>query len=145
MSTMSSKSIPAAAPPKRVLCIDDSEVVLDRIRATLEPHGYEVVTTSQTVGAARYLPGCGLVIVDFHMPGFDGAQVVASLRSGLSKNEGRPVPLFYLYTSTAATSEYVRLGFDGVFTRKGDELALAPQVDAAFRRLRMRELANRKK
>ena len=139
-----SKSMPSAAP-RRVLCIDDSEVILDRIKATLAPHGYEVVTTSQTVGAARHLPGCGLVIVDFHMPGFDGATVVSSLRSGLSKNESSSVPLFYLYTSTSATAEYAKLGFDGVFTRKGDELALVPQVDAAFRRLKMRELVAKKR
>ena len=130
---------------RRILCIDDSEVILDRIKATLEPQGYEVVTTSQTVGAARHLPGCGLVIIDFHMPGFDGASVVSSLRGGLAKNESAVVPLFYLYTSTAATAEYAKLGFDGVFTRKGDESALVPQVDAAFRRLKMRELAARKK
>ena len=139
-----SKSIPNVAP-RRVLCIDDSEVILDRMRAALEPHGYEVVTTTQTVGAGRHLPGCGLVIVDFHMPGFDGAAVVSSLRAGLSKNEASAVPLFYLYTSTAATAEYAKLGFDGVFTRKGDEIALVPQVDAAFRRLKMRDLAARKR
>jgi two-component system OmpR family response regulator len=133
------------ASSRRILCIDDSEVILDRIKAMLEPHGYEVITTSQTVGAARHLPGCGLVIIDFHMPGLDGGSVATSLRAGLAKNESTSLPLFYLYTSTAATSEYAKLGFDGVFTRKGDESALVPQVDAAFRRLKMRELAAKKR
>jgi two-component system, OmpR family, response regulator len=134
---------PTIGTPRRVLCIDDSEVILDRMKTTLEPHGYEVVTTSHTSAAARWLPGCGLVIIDFHMPGFDGAAVVASLRDALSKDEKSRMPFFYLYTSTSATTEYVKLGFDGVFTRKGDESALVPQVDAAFRRLRMRELAKK--
>ncbi len=56
-------------PSNRILVIDDSEVVLARIRGALVGAGYDVVTSSQTVGAARYLRGCNLVIVDFHMPG----------------------------------------------------------------------------
>lgn len=141
---MSSRRTPVAAP-RRVLCIDDSELLLDRVRAALEPHGYEVVTTSQTVGAARHLGGCGLVIIDLHMPGFDGSAVLESLRQGLAQHPERAVPLFYLYSSSGTVAtDYARLGFDGVFTRKGDEQALVPQVDAAFRRLKLREISARR-
>jgi CheY-like chemotaxis protein len=129
-------------PPevRRLLCIDDSEVVLERMKSALEPHGYEVLTTTQIAGAARHLPGCGLVIVDLHLPRFDGNEVLAALRKGLARTTGGgPTPLFYLYTSSAGAAEYVKIGFDGVFTRKGDDVALPPQVDAAFHRLKMRE------
>ncbi len=141
---MSSHRTPIA-PPRRVLCIDDSELLLDRVRAALEPQGYEVVTTSQTVGAARHLSGCGLVIIDLHMPGFDGTAVLESLRQGLAAHPNANVPLFYLYSSSGAVAaDWSKLGFDGVFTRKGDEQALVPQVDAAFRRLKLREIAARR-
>ncbi|MDC0682919.1 MULTISPECIES: response regulator [Sorangium] len=121
----------------RILVIDDSEIVLMRIRVELASAGYEVVTTTQLVGTARHLRGCDLVIVDFFMPGLDGAAVLRSLKAAVP--EGDKPPLFYLYTTDAeAGSRYAELGFDGVFSRKGDLLALTPQVQAA---LRIRKLA----
>ena len=60
------------APGKSVLIIDDSQVVLDSSRRVLEAEGYRVMTTTQTVGAARHLVDCDLALIDFHMPGFDG-------------------------------------------------------------------------
>ncbi|MGK3996916.1 response regulator [Sorangium sp. So ce1024] len=122
---------------ERILVIDDSEIVLMRIRVELSSAGYDVVTTTQLVGAARHLRRCDLVIVDFYMPGLDGGAVLSSLRGALPAGE-RP-PLFYLYTTDAAAgARHAELGFDGVFGRKGDLLALTPQVQAA---LRLRKLS----
>ncbi|XXY46227.1 response regulator [Sorangium sp. So ce269] len=116
----------------RILVVDDSEIVLMRIRVELSSAGYDVVTTTQLVGTARHLRGCDLVIVDFFMPGLDGGAVLRSLKAALPAGE-RP-PLFYLYTTDAeAGARYAELGFDGVFGRKGDLLALTPQVQAALR------------
>ncbi|WP_438018318.1 response regulator [Sorangium sp. So ce315] len=121
----------------RILVIDDSEIVLMRLRVELSSAGYDVIATTQLVGAARHLRGCDLVIVDFYMPGLDGGAVLSSLRAALPAGE-RP-PLFYLYTTDAAAgARYAELGFDGVFGRKGDLLALTPQVQAA---LRLRKLS----
>lgn len=127
----------------RILVIDDSEVLLSRVRSALAASGYEVIATAQTVGTARHLSGCDLVVVDYHMPGFDGAAVLANLRSAI---RGGDSPLFYLYTNDENLHrEATRLGFDGAFTRKGDDRALVEQVDAAFRMRRMRALAQRGK
>ncbi len=121
----------------RILVIDDSEIVLMRIRVELSSAGYDVVTTTQLVGTARHLLSCDLVIIDFYMPNLDGGMVVSSLKTAVPAGE-RP-PLFYLYTADpAASARYAELGFDGVFGRKGDLLALTPQVQAA---LRLRKLA----
>ncbi len=126
----------------RILVIDDSEVLLSRVKSALGAAGYEVIATTQTVGTARHLQGCDLVVVDFHMPGFDGKSVLGSLRGAI--RTGTDAPLFYLYTNDeSATRDWSRHGFDGVFTRKGDDRALLEQVDAAFRMRRMRVLANR--
>lgn len=128
----------------RILVIDDSEFVLAKVKALLSEAGYEVQTTTQTVGAARYLRSCDLVMVDFHMPGIDGAAVLDSLKSAALTASNSCC--FYLYTSDdEVASRYAVLGFDGAITHKGDGSALLTQIRAAFRRRRMREIARRGK
>jgi CheY-like chemotaxis protein len=125
---------------QRILIIDDSEVVLSRLKERLLEAGYDVITTTQTVGAARYLLRCDLVILDYHMPGIDGAQVLTSLQAA-TRNSTNP-PIFYLYTSDQQVAQqYKDLGFDGSFTQKGDDEALVAQVSAAFRIARLRRLS----
>jgi serine/threonine protein kinase len=124
---------------KRVLAIDDSEVILSKIKRALEEDGVEVITTTRTVGNARYLVDCDLVIIDYHMPGLDGGSVIRSLRSAASASN-HPV-LFYLYTQDPTIArDYAKLGFDGCLTEKGDEKELVRQVRSAFRVLQMRAL-----
>jgi two-component system, OmpR family, response regulator len=123
----------------RIVIIDDSEVVLSSAQARLAKEGYEVVTSTQTVGSARHLRNCDLVILDFHMPGIDGGEVLASLRSAAGGAEARC--MFFLYTSDAdVASRYGRLGFDGAFINKGDLDSLVQQVETVFRVIRIRRL-----
>jgi serine/threonine-protein kinase len=124
---------------RRVLAIDDSEIILSKIKHALEAEGIEVVTTTQTVGNARHLVDCDLVIIDFHMPGLDGGEVISSLRAATAASSHPAV--FYLYTQDPAIAkEYARLGFDGCLTEKGDEKELVRQVRSAFRMIQMRAL-----
>jgi len=124
---------------RRILVIDDSEVMLGRIRGALEAEGYDVVTSSRAVGNARHILSCDLAIIDFHMPGIDGGTVIQSLRSAAPNAPRRC--LFYLYTSDPSIAkEYQKLGFDGVFTDKGNEATLVRQVRAIFRMLQMRAM-----
>jgi CheY-like chemotaxis protein len=128
--------------PRRILVVDDSTVTLARVSRALTEAGYEVVATDRVVGNGRHLSSCDLAIIDFHMSGFTGDEVVSSLRGAKSTRE---VPcLFYLYTTDAnATKSFAQLGFDGCFSEKGDEAALVRQVQAAFRLIRLRELGNK--
>src|SRR5579872_6673000 len=114
---------------RRILVIDDSDVMLNRIRRALESEGWDVITTANAVGNARHIATCDLVIIDYHMPGIDGAAVISSLREAASANASRGAQshgcVFYLYTSDPAVeTTFQALGFDGVFTEKGDERAL---------------------
>jgi hypothetical protein len=54
--------------------------VREDIRRVLEGAGFDVVASSQTVGAARHLRSIDLVILDYHMPGITGESVGLSLR-----------------------------------------------------------------
>jgi CheY-like chemotaxis protein len=125
-----------------ILVIDDSELLLSNVRAVLEPAGYEVVTTTRTVGTGRHLLTSNLVVLDLHMPGLDGNAVLASLRAALPA--GATPPFFYLYTTDeAAAKEWQKHGFDGCLTQKGNDAALLAQVNAAFRMIRLRRLAHK--
>lgn len=127
----------------RILVIDDSELVLRRVRLRLEAEGYEVVATSQVVGIGRLLVGCDLCLIDFHMPGIDGADVLRSLRA--ASHDSEHAPLFYLYSSDRTCGAKFRMaGFDGAIGDKGDDDALVEQVDAALRIVRLKQFARRK-
>jgi two-component system, OmpR family, response regulator len=121
----------------KILFIDDSEVVLAEVKRALTAEGYQVTATAQTVGAARHLMQVDLVILDFHMPGIDGQQVLESLRSAVRSAEKKPA--FYLYTTDRELAgRYRSLGFDGAFMEKGNHEALVRQVGAAFRMIRLK-------
>ncbi len=115
-----------------IVVIDDSEIILERIKTRLEVEGYRVITTTQTVGAARHLKGASLVILDWHMPGMNGGDVLGSLRAACANYPKRPQ--FYLYTSDPSVSAAAKnAGFDGSFVNKGDDDSLVQQVAAAMR------------
>jgi two-component system, OmpR family, response regulator len=122
---------------KRILVIDDSEVMLERINNALVQAGYEVVTTTHIVGNARYLLTCDLVIIDFHMPGLDGSSVVSSLRS-IANSSKNICPLIVYTADEKIAAMHAQLGFDGAFTAKGDARALVRQVATLFRTMHMR-------
>ena len=114
-----------------ILIVDDSELLLERIRLRLEEAGYRVITTTRTVGAARHLLTARLGIIDWHMPGISGVEVLQSFRAATAASAQRP--LFYLYTSDASVAGSGKgLGFDGTFINKGNEDSLVRQVKAAF-------------
>jgi two-component system OmpR family response regulator len=124
-----------------ILVIDDSEVMLERIKKALVADGHTVLTTTHTVGSARHLASCALVIIDYHMPGIDGFAVHEQLRGAAARLE-RP-PFFYLYTSDPKVTSQQAKGFDGCFTNKGDETFLVQQVRAVFRLRQIRAMSNK--
>ena len=124
-----------------ILCFDDSEATLTLMAWTLAEYGHEVHTATTAAAALSVVTSCDLVIIDFHMPGMDGASALEVLKPRAPAES----TLFYLYTGddTAANS-CKDLGFDGAFTDKGDISALPAQVDVAARRLRLRQFRKRR-
>ncbi len=98
-------------------------------------------TTTSSDVAERLVKSSDLAIIDFHMPGLNGTELVGILRRAA---ESVSSCLFYLYTSDRdEASRYTEHGFDGAFLKKGDEAALVPQVEAVFRTVRLRRLTDR--
>ena len=67
---------------KRILIIDDEQIVLEVLRKILEREGYEVVTAfngAEGIELFRQKP-CDLVITDMVMPEKDGLQTILDLR-----------------------------------------------------------------
>jgi CheY-like chemotaxis protein len=123
----------------KIMIVDDSEIILSRVKSRLAREGYDVVTLSNPASAARHLPECDLVLIDYHMPGSDGGEVLATLRKA-GKTLGAQ-PLFFLYTSDKTASRTHRdLGFDGALINKGDDESLVQQLAAALRFAKLRRM-----
>jgi CheY-like chemotaxis protein len=122
----------------RIVYIDDSVADLRSAVEILEPAGFIVTTHTSSHAAEADLAGADVVLVDYHMPGMDGAEVVRRLRQRLPVGQRT---LFYLFTSDRTLSgEYRRLGFDGQVILKGNPEALLRQHEAARRALALRRL-----
>ena len=123
-----------------IVVVDDSYLILDKIRDWLTAEGYQVRVTTGHAAASKLVRTADLAIIDFHMPGLSGSEMVAMLR----EEHPQLGCLYYLYTSDReVATKYEQLGFDGAFLRKGEEAALVPQVSAVFRTIRMRRLAEK--
>jgi CheY-like chemotaxis protein len=74
-------------PVKKILCIDDDRSILELRRHVLESSGYDVLTAPSGQDGLR-LASRGeidLVILDYMMPGMDGAEVAQNLKSEFPK------------------------------------------------------------
>ena len=133
---------PSLAPPAMrlqgtVVIIDDSFTVLKRAEERLKVDGLTVRTFTRPDLTRDDLEGVDVVLIDFHMPGVTGRDVVHRLRN--VAKEGGLTPVFLLHTTDdrmAAGSK--EMGFDGAVAQKGNFDLLAKQVAGA---LRLRKLS----
>ncbi len=70
-------------PKRTILCVDDNEQSLSYRKVMLETRGYRVATYSHGEDAlARFKQGgIDLVVTDMAMPGMDGAQLIAAVKT----------------------------------------------------------------
>ena len=67
-----------------VLVVEDYEAARLAIVAVLTTKGYVVHTAGDGAGALDFLrrdPSCGIVILDWRLPGMDGGKVLAAMRA----------------------------------------------------------------
>ena len=84
--------------PRRVLCVDDEKVGLAVRRILLEANGYTVLTADCGPQALQIFDEhlVDAVILDYSMPGMDGAQVAAEMRL---RRPGTPILLLSAYVT----------------------------------------------
>jgi len=109
----------------KVLVIDDSRLVREKVRTTLEPAGYEVVTTELVIQIPELITTDPpeLILLDLNMPGLSGKRVASLIR----RFEKQPIPIV-IYSSqpreelVATAKEIGAAGFvekgaaDGILT-----------------------------
>jgi DNA-binding response OmpR family regulator len=108
------------------MVVDDSEMIRELVRETLEESGYEVITFASAFGfsnaLAREAPA--LALVDVEMPGLSGDRLAGIARGRFAC----PIVLF----SDRPEAELKRLatspGVDGYIRKTGDMNALVSAV-----------------
>lgn len=83
------------APPARILIVDDDPHNRQLLEVMLAPEGYQIVTAATGEDAlaivAQQPPD--LILLDVMMPGMDGYQVVARIKSNLATQHIRVLML----------------------------------------------------
>ncbi|HSP67691.1 MAG TPA: response regulator [Bryobacteraceae bacterium] len=115
---------------KKVLVADDRETGRELVRAVLENSGHQVFEASDGLDAveqARQIRP-DLIILDIHMPGLDGFQVIEKLRA----LEGFAVTPIIALTASAMMGDRERAmaaGFTGYITKPIRLDALRTEVE----------------
>ena len=118
----------AAAPKRRILCIEDDRAAAALLKRALERSGYEVVTVSSgTEGLARSTEDWQAIIIDYALPDLDGIDVLERMAVG------RRLPATVMVTGRGNESLVVRalkLGVDDYLVKdSGDAyLDLLPEL-----------------
>src|SRR6202035_2813077 len=70
-------------PKRTILCVDDNEQSLSHRKIMLETRGYRVASFSSGEPALERFKqgGIDLVVTDMAMPGMDGPQLIAAIKS----------------------------------------------------------------
>jgi DNA-binding response OmpR family regulator len=121
----------------RILVVDDSETILNFLRALLESEQYEVATASDghdgLAKAQQSLPD--LIITDSIMPGLDGFGLLRALRTDPATEA---VPVIMLTSGSSDDPDHiVREPRPDAFVRKSADFApLLAEVREALQRTR---------
>ena len=75
---------------KKILLVDDEELVIRSVGKLLQKQGYDVVMANSGEEAVKFVQDgiFGLVVLDVRMPGMNGIETVKSIRQ-FQKQEGR--------------------------------------------------------
>jgi CheY-like chemotaxis protein len=122
-------------PRRKIMLVDDSEIVRDMVRLTLGEHGYEVVTLDGPFGFSRALldERPDLVLMDVTMPALRGDRLAeVAQRSAL---HSCPIVLFSTHPDEELTALAAECGAAGYIRKTGNAELLLREIEriiAAF-------------
>ncbi len=135
----------AVDPHSRVLVIDDEQRNLDLMGRILERAGYTRVTLfTDPEAALRQLPdlAADLIVLDLHMPGIDGFEVLRRLRTALPGDDLLPRLVVTADATTETRRDALALGAHDFLTKPIDVTEVVLRV-ANLLRTRMLHLGLR--
>ncbi len=108
---------------QRILIVDDDPVNLRFLERLLGHAGYEDIVSASSGGAAlaeaqQRQPD--LIILDLQMPGIDGYEVLATLRSSVSSGVHVPILVYTADVTYEARKRALELGASDFLTKPGD-------------------------
>jgi DNA-binding response OmpR family regulator len=120
---------------KRVLVVDDSEIVLDMARQALEEGGFEVVTATSAMEANEYI-FCenkpAVIIMDVMLPMLDGDKKAKMLK----ENElTREIPILLLSSKPEKELRWLveESGADGFLRKPFTKRLMVAKVEETIR------------
>lgn len=121
----------------KIMLVDDSELLLDVIGATLRDAGYEVLTRSVPVGAGAHIlrERPDLVLLDVSMPLMSGAEISEAVRKS-SLARGTCIVLHSDRPAHELADLAARCGADGYIRKSGDPGQLVTEVQGWLERSR---------
>ena len=119
---------------KRILIVDDSEVVLAMATEALEEGGFEVVTAMDIKGAVPLIHAerkPDLIILDVMLPDLDGDKKAKKLKDD---ERTRSIPILLLSSKTEEELRWLvkSSGADGFIRKPFGHRQLVEQVESAF-------------
>lgn len=94
---------------KRILIIDDEELIIRSLRKLLELKGFEVFTAKKGEDAVAIVEDetFDLIISDIRMPGMNGVETVKAIYCNLSRDGKQKPPVIFVtgYTDTEVTEK----------------------------------------
>ena len=91
---------PAERKSRTVAVIDDDAAVCDSTRILLEIYDFAVRTYQSAAAFMQESPAVSCIVVDYHMPGMNGLDLVSRLRS-----RGNSVPVIMITATSEAKIE----------------------------------------
>ena len=93
---------------KKILLIDDDDLVLRTIEKLLKSHDYAVSTAMEYSEALEAIAtnDFDLIISDIRIPGKNGTEIVSEIQNTLRRNEKKDLPIIFI---TGFAGEDLRL------------------------------------
>jgi CheY-like chemotaxis protein len=120
---------------QRALVVDDQASARELLRALLERAGYEVdeaASGREAVARAVERP-CDLVLLDYQMPDWDGAETAVALRRAHAAEKSARKLVIYLLTANVFAREQLeqaRSAVDGILEKPLSRATLASLLDS---------------